>query len=683
MAYPQTAFRAVTVHDDSLIGRRRQAVVKNTLLYQLDVLKKTGRYDAFKLKWHPVYDEPPLIWPVPNHLFWDSDVAKWIEGACYCLKQQPLPEIDAAIKELVEMIRSAQQPDAYLNIHYTVVQPGKRFTNLKDMHELYNAGHLIEAALAHNNLYGNDQLLAPIVKYVELLCKTFGPHSSQTHGYPGHPEIELALLRLYERTNDPKHLELAKYFLTERGNPKGVDGTNYFLWEAQQRGDDPDKRPAFYSEPQSLWYHQAHALIADQATVEGHSVRAMYLLTAVADLCRIDKGDELQPLQSALFGLWDNMTRKKMYVTGGIGAIKQWEGFGPEYFLPQGTDEGGCYAETCAAIGIMMLAQRLLQVCGHNSSWPLNLTDVQIDCNSRYGDVMELCLYNAVLTAMSHDGKGFTYVNQLASSDTDLSKREDWFTVACCPPNMLRVLGSIGGYIWNLQQNDDARPVVTVNLYISSTLETEITGQPLRITQKTDYPWDGTVDFDVGSSVPGLELRVRSPAYASSHDISPACPGAQLQDGYLSLPADWLAEHKKFTLSIPFKARWVAPHPSTEQSTITLARGPVIYCVEDYDNNWVNDHFRGLTIDHNAALHEEKTTDATTGDSYVSLILKDGARNISAGQIPAYPSVGVEDLRSAIQQAEKIECLHFVPYYFRGNRGGKGHMRVGLKRSEQ
>ena len=137
MAYPQTAFGAVTIQDDSLIGRRRQAVIKNTLLYQLDVLKKTGRYDAFKLQWHPVYDEPPLVWPVPNHLFWDSDVAKWIEGACYCLKQQSLPEIDAAVKDLVEMIKFAQQPDGYLNIHYTVVQPGKRFTNLKDMHELY------------------------------------------------------------------------------------------------------------------------------------------------------------------------------------------------------------------------------------------------------------------------------------------------------------------------------------------------------------------------------------------------------------------------------------------------------------------------------------------------------------------------------------------------------------------
>ncbi|USW49013.1 hypothetical protein Slin15195_G023320 [Septoria linicola] len=144
MAHSQTAFANTTIDDESLIGRRRQAVLTNTLLYQLKVLKETGRYDAFKLKWHPVYDEPPVVWPIPNHLFWDSDVAKWIEGACYFLKQHTLPEVDQAVHELVEMIRSAQQPDGYLNIHYTVVQPGKRFTNLRDMHELYNCGHLIE-----------------------------------------------------------------------------------------------------------------------------------------------------------------------------------------------------------------------------------------------------------------------------------------------------------------------------------------------------------------------------------------------------------------------------------------------------------------------------------------------------------------------------------------------------------
>ena len=253
MAYPQTRFASTTVTPDSLVGRRRQAVAKNTVLYQLEVLKKTGRYDAFKLHWHPTYDEPPEVWPIPNHLFWDSDVAKWIEGACYLLKQQHLLEVDEAVKDLVEMIRFAQQPDGYLNLHYTVVEPGKRFTSLRDMHELYNAGHMIEAALAHNDFYGDDLLLGPVVKYADLLCDVFGPSDKQLHGYPGHPEIELALLRLHDRTGNSKHADLARYFLTERGNPQGCEGRHYYVVEAEKRGDDPHKQPAFYPEPTSLW----------------------------------------------------------------------------------------------------------------------------------------------------------------------------------------------------------------------------------------------------------------------------------------------------------------------------------------------------------------------------------------------------------------------------------------------
>lgn len=221
---------------------------------------------------------------------------------------------------------------------------------------------MIEAALAHNNLYHNDLLLGPIMKYVGLLHETFGPRDAQTPGYPGHPEIELALLRLHERTGDPKPFELAKFFLTERGNPQGCGGRHYFDVEAEKRGDDPAKRPAFYPEARCMWYHQAHAPISEQRTIEGHSVRAMYLLTATADLMRTTQGPERQPLLMALHELWDNMVEKKMYVTGGIGAVKQWEGFGIDYFLPQGTDEGGCYSETCAAIGVIMLTERLLRV---------------------------------------------------------------------------------------------------------------------------------------------------------------------------------------------------------------------------------------------------------------------------------------------------------------------------------
>jgi hypothetical protein len=224
---------------------------------------------------------------------------------------------------------------------------------------------LIEAAIAHHQYFENDRLLEPLLKYVDLLYDTFGP-GDKLHGYPGHPEIELALLRLHEVTGNPKHLALGRYFIDERGNPNGVDGKHFYDWEAERRGERPYERPTYFPVRRSYWYQQAHLPILEQDSVEGHSVRAMYLLTGAADSQRKksseagceDSKDYMTPLKT----LWRNMIDKKMYMTGGIGAMDQWEGFGIDYFLPQSTDEGGCYAETCAAIGVMMLAQRMIQV---------------------------------------------------------------------------------------------------------------------------------------------------------------------------------------------------------------------------------------------------------------------------------------------------------------------------------
>ena len=344
MAYPQTSFSLTTLSDDSLLGITRRVAWTSTIPLQLDILKSTGRYDAFKLKHKACYDDPPDHWPVPNHLFWDSDVAKWIEGACYFLHQHKDEKIENAVHELVDMIRDAQQPDGYLNIHFVVVAPGQRYTNLRDLHELYNAGHLIEAALAHEDLYGNGRLLQPISKYVDLMCDTFGPAGHQVHGYPGHPEIELALLRLYALTQNQRHFDLARYFIDERGNPKGCEGRHFYDVEAERRGERPYERPNYFPSRQSYWYQQAHLPIAEQKEIVGHAVRAMYLLTAVADLQGLQQSSRPgeNDYRQALSALWNNMVQKKMSVTGGIGAMKQWEGFGIEYFLPQSTDEGGC-----------------------------------------------------------------------------------------------------------------------------------------------------------------------------------------------------------------------------------------------------------------------------------------------------------------------------------------------------
>ncbi|KAL1600847.1 hypothetical protein SLS60_007235 [Paraconiothyrium brasiliense] len=665
MTHPQTRFLSVKVAGNSLIGQRRNAAKKSTLLYQLDVLKKTGRYDAFKLEWKDIYSQEPTVWPIPDHLFWDSDVAKWIEGACYYLQEEFLPEVDAAVKEMVEMIRSAQQPDGYLNIHYTLVEPTKRFTNLRDMHELYNAGHLIEAALAHNQLYKNDRLMEPINKYADLLYDTFGPGPNQVHGYPGHPEIELALLRLYERTGNTKHLALAKYFVLERGNPTGVNGRPYYVTEAEMRGEDERYMPHYYPKPMSLWYHQAHKPIVEQDSIEGHSVRAMYLLTAAADLAAHDDSKDCADLKRAVLRLWENMTCRKMYVTGGIGAIEQWEGFGIDYFLPQGTDEGGCYAETCAAIGVMMLAERILK----------------FDRDARYSDVMELCLYNAVLTAMSWDGKAFTYVNQLASSDANPSKREDWFTVACCPPNLLRTLGQIGGYIWAYDANEKTRRAsIDVHLYVPSTLRFNVGEEEIEVRQDNKWPWDGDISFEVRSSVEDISLNLRIPGWSSGYILEPAYPAATVEKGYLSLPADYVTTNKSFKLSIPLEAEWVIQNPLAGRNIVSLKRGPIVYCVEDIDNAWVHYHFRGTFVDINGRLTQSTVKDDHTGDEYVGLSLENGTKMLDIAQSQTGASMSERDFREQLDAGKDIKELHFVPYYFRANRAGKGHMRVGLQR---
>ncbi|KAH8799841.1 hypothetical protein F5884DRAFT_848025 [Xylogone sp. PMI_703] len=666
MAYPQRTFKRTTFQSPSYISRRREVVYSNTLLYQLKVLKETGRYDAFKLKWHSSYSDEPNVWPVPNHLFWDSDIAKWIEGACYFLMWNQNEEIDTAVKELVEMIRSASQEDGYLNIHFTVVEPSKRFTNLRDLHELYNAGHLIEAALAHNQLYNSDLLMEPIIKYVDLLCRTFGKGKDQKHGYPGHPEIELALLRLFAQTKEQKHLELARYFLEERGNPRGQDGIHYYDYEIQARGENPHMTPDYHPQSRSYWYYQAHKPITEQETIEGHSVRAMYLLTAVTDIVRMGSdslGSKLSEYDNAVIRLWDNMVRKKMYMTGGIGSVKQWEGFGIDYHLPQGTDEGGCYAETCAAIGVMMFAERLLQ----------------LGLNGKYADIMEICFYNAVMTGMSCSGTQFTYVNQLASSDSDLSKRAEWFTCACCPPNVTRLLGYIGGYLWTFNQNEQEKSVeINVHMYDSANLSIPASSGGIEFQQRSNWPWDGEIDFTLNNTSDlSTVIRLRIPGWAEEWKLSPDIEGAKLDNGYLTIPPSWLNKNTQFRLSISLKPRFISPHPYTNQNTITIARGPIVYCVEDFDNSWVQDHFKSLCLDSNCRISERMVTDTEMREPYVEITAHDATSfvGVDDNQSPQLPQTAIN-----FKGDPAIEKLIFIPYYLRSNRGGKGHMRVGLRK---
>lgn len=670
MAYPQVTFRNTTFTGSSILASRRNTVASTTLKTQLEQFKTTGRYGCFELKWHSTYDDHSS-WPVPKHLFWDSDLAKWIEGACYFLDSHYDEEIDSAIQYIVSTLRSAQQEDGYLNLHYTIVDPKGRWSNIRDMHELYNCGHLIEAALAHRNYYKNDLLLEPLVKYVRLINMTFGPEEDKMHGYPGHPEIEMALLRLYSETGNEDAYKLARYFVEERGNSIGQNGKMFYVWEADQRQESPWKRPDPYDKAGAHWYNQSNAPILEQKTIEGHSVRALYLLTAVADLLCIEKAGVKAMTKSAewldvLHRLWDNMVDRKMSVTGGVGAIEQWEGFGIDYFLPQSTDEGGCYNETCASIAILFVAERLLN----------------IELDGRYGDIMDLCLYNNVMTAMSLDGKAFTYVNQLGSSEVHKSAREEWFWCACCPPNYSRLFGSLGGYLWHFGQ-EDAGAYINVHLYTSAKLAFTIPSGSIELEQSSDWPWNGTISFTLTKSKHvSTIIRLRIPAWAGERfTVDPPLPPSKsppVEKGYITLSSSYLSSNPKFTLSISaFEPRWIEPHPYTSTSTVFVARGPVIYCAEDAQNPWETNHFRNIVVKPNSRVTEEVQTWEPTGETYIALRTTAWTRSKGLWEESAAAGGDPTRIVRPLELREEREIV-YVPYYFRANSGGKGHMRVGM-----
>ena len=622
-----------------------------TVPTQLDMLKRTGRYKAFDLEWQDYYSSAMTVWPVPQHLFWESDIAKFVEGGCYFLQMQDDSKLREVVDHLVNMIEKAQQPDGYLNIHFVVCEPSKRWSNLRDLHELYNAGHLIEAAVAHFNLTGSRQFVNVMLRFVKYASSVFGREPGKKRGYPGHPEIELALIRLHHLTDDAECLDLAEYFLTERG----AQGGKYFTDEQLLRGEHPQLAPEMMPKKQSYWYMQAHKPIAEQQTIEGHSVRAMYLLTAVADLILASAGKGHHDLKDALYRLWKDMCNKKTYVTGGIGSIKQWEGFSPTaYFLPNGFDEGGCYNETCASIGQLMLADRMQA---------LALDGPQVT------DIAERALYNSsVTTGMSIDGRAFTYDNQLASSPGNPCQRHTWFECACCPPNVLRTLAVIGGYFW--------APLQEGGLAIHHPFDGTIKHDGVEIVLKTEYPWDGHIQITVkGAQSERDRVRLRVPAWSKDWTASWSEKGhsngsAIAADGYATLPAG----NGVHEVDLKLKPRLIFSHPHTTQDMVTVAYGPLIYCVEDVDNPFEGNHFKDMTISADAQLVTERRPDL--GGIVVIHAPKAGRQR----QVPGEGAVRLPEMDHPPVMASEAHDLTFVPYYFRANRGGQGQMRVSLQR---
>ncbi len=514
-----------------------------TLPLEYDHCKRTGRLAAFKLKWRPGEPDPP-------HIFWDSDVAKWLEAAAYALASRPDRRLRRRVNALVADIAAAQQPDGYLNTHFTVVEPEKRWTNLRDWHELYCAGHVIEAAVAHYEATGERTLIDAACRLADYIGSVFGTQEGQKRGYPGHEEVELALVRLYRATGCERYLRLAQYFVDERGRQP-----HYFEIEAAARGD---ARP-----PGDYTVQQAHLAVREQTTAEGHAVRAMYLYCAMADLAA-QTGD--RALRAACRRLWRNVTERRMYVTGGIGSAGRGERFTTDYDLPNDS----AYAETCAAIGLVFLAHRMLQ----------------LERDGRYADVMERAIYNGVLSGISLDGRRFFYENPLAVQPrVRAHERQDWFGCACCPPNIARLLASLPRYAYS-----EERRAAWVHLYVAGRATLGVAGQAVELTVRTGYPWKEKVRIDVAPERPAaLTLALRVPGWCRAATLKVNGEAVSLdaivKEGYAHVKRAWAAGDR-VELRLPMPVERVRAHPKVRADCgrVALQRGPVVYCLEEADN---------------------------------------------------------------------------------------------------
>lgn len=538
-------------------GERIDAVADKTVMILYDRCVAAGMFDQIdpdrpvpdlRLPYHLRSDGSPDT--VNVQMFWDSDVAKVIEAAAYVLYRKPNPDLEAKTDAIIDMFHKLQQPDGYLNSWFIRMQPGKRWLNLRDHHELYCAGHLIEAAVAYFHATGKRKLLDVMCRYADHIDRMFGPQPTQKPGYCGHEEIELALIRLGRATSVQRYLDLARFFIEQRGQQP-----HYFDEEAAARGADPKQfRHRTYE------YNQSHLPVRQQPKVIGHAVRAMYLYSGMADVAT-EFGDN--SLTDTLKVLWDDLTTKQMYVTGGIGPAASNEGFTDYYHLPN----HNAYAETCAAVGLVMWASRML------GRGPDRL----------YADIMEQALYNGALSGLAADGATFFYDNPLESNGSH--HRWTWHRCPCCPPNIARTVASIGSYMYGVSSDE-----LAVHLYGDSTARLALGSTAVTIAQRTDYPWDGRIALTVGVNAPAsFTLALRVPGWCGQARLSingDVIDVSAVEDrGYLRIDRLWQGG-ETIVLDLPMDVRALHANPAVRADIgrVALARGPMIYCAEEIDN---------------------------------------------------------------------------------------------------
>lgn len=506
-----------------------------TLPHNWDECVKTGRIRNFERA------AGKLDGAFEGIYFDDSDVYKMVEGAAFTLAKHPDAELDKKLDELIATFAAAQQPDGYLYTFYTVNKTlDQRFSDLRSKHELYCAGHLIEAAVAHHQATGKRNLLDIAIKYADLIDKTFGP--DKRHGVPGHEELELALFKLADDTGEARYRKLAEFFVNERGREN--DGRKLF---------GP--------------YNQDGTPVVDSTEVVGHAVRQMYLMCAATDVA-IHNDDEEQ-YTAAVDRLWKNLVERKMYITGGVGARHKGEAFGDDYDLPNDS----AYAETCAGIGAMLWNARMSRLHG----------------DAKYFDSLERTLYNGFLSGVSLKGDRFFYVNPLASAGDH--HRQDWYKVACCPPNVLRFMASLPTLSYSTSY-DDATQVdrIYVNLFSPSMANFTLHGgAKLTLTQTTNYPWDGKVQIKVEGDVsPMFELLLRLPGWAKDPTlkVNETVGIERTESGYAVISGTWHSgDTVELNLPMPIERVHADPRVKANVARVALQRGPMVYCVEGIDND--------------------------------------------------------------------------------------------------
>ncbi|KGM45070.1 glycoside hydrolase family 127 protein [Neobacillus niacini] len=614
------------VIDDAFWSPRIKVNREQTIPHQYQQCKETGRIDAFKLNWKPGMDNEP-------HIFWDSDVAKWLEAASYSLATHPDPELDRLVDEVITLIASAQQPDGYLNIYFTVVKPGERWTDLRDAHELYCAGHLIEAGVAHYEATKKRTLLDVVCRYADHIDSVFGLEEGKRRGYCGHQEIELALVKLYRITGEKRYLKLSQFFIDERGQEP-----HYFTQEKVDRKGFFDEFMKYLDNIKE--YNQSHKPVREQSKVVGHSVRAMYMYSAMADLAG-EFGDE--SLLKACERLWNHLHTKNMFITGGIGSTGKNEGFTYDYDLPNETS----YAETCAAIGLVYWNQRMLQ----------------LECDGKYADAMERALYNGVISGVSLDGKKFFYANPLASIGD--RHRKEWFGCACCPPNLARLLASLGGYVYS-QTADD----LVVHLYVQGEAKFDLHGQQIIFKQKTEYPWNGSIAIKINLDKPdifGVKLRIpdwckRAKLIVNNEEIEIA---GKLEKGYVRIEREWKNNDSiELELYMPIERMYSHPNVRQNANHVAIQKGPIVYCLESIDN-----------VD---SLHKLSLTKEGILTSIYDETLLGGVVKIVGGAELADDLKWEDKLYSTDKPRNKPFQITAIPYYAWDNRE-PGQMRVWIQ----